>query len=107
MIEVATYYDLRAGIDLKKYRAWSNHVIDTILKAPGLVEFRAARNAGGSPQVRSTTVWRTLGDWANFNESTEWINIDAELRNKFGVNVNFIIWRPSPIVPKSLKPKRK
>jgi hypothetical protein len=51
-------------------------------------------------------VWKTLADWANFIETPEWQEINAGLRNNFAINISFAIWRPSPIVPKTLKAKK-
>ena len=107
MIEVTIYYDLLPGIDIEEYKKWAKYVIETNLKARGIIEFKAFRNAGGSPQVCSTTVWKTLGDWGKYAESKEFQEIDAVLRDKYATNVNMTIWRPSPIVPRAKRPKRK
>ena len=106
MIEVVTYWDFLPNIDMEEYQKWAKNAIETILSSKGVVEFSASRNIGGSPQVRSTAVWKTLADWANYAESPESQAIDAELRHKYATNVNIVIWRSSPIVPKPLKAKR-
>ena len=66
MIEVNMTYDFLPGIDQQAYGELARRAIATVLEAPGFVEFRANRNVLGSPQVRSSTVWRTLASliWA-------------------------------------------
>ena len=83
MIEVNATYDFLPGIDQQAYAEHAKKSIATILKFPGLVEIRAYRNMLGSPQVRVTTVWHTLADWAKFAESAEWRALAAELRTLF------------------------
>lgn len=103
MIEVNMTYDLLPGIDQQAYGEVATRAITMVLEAPGLVEFRASRNVLGSPQVRSTTVWRTLADWAKFTESSGWPPVEAGLRT-FVTNIQVHIWGPSPIVAEPLRP---
>ena len=39
-------------------------------KAPGLVEFRDQRGLMAPAQIRTTTVWQSMPDWANCTEGT-------------------------------------
>ena len=71
MIEVNTTWELIPHIDQEAYDEFAKKAIDAILKAPGLIEFRASRNMLGSPQVRSTTVWKSLTYWVKFVESPD------------------------------------
>ncbi len=71
MIEVNSTWDLYPNIDQEAYGDFAKKAIGTTLKASGLIEFRASRNMLGSPQVRSTYVFRNLADWAGFNDSDE------------------------------------
>ena len=103
MIEVNTTWELLPNIDQQAYGEWAKKTVGTILKAPGLVEFRAHRNILGSPQVRSTAVWQTLADWANYTDSNEWRALDAELR-AFAADIRIEIWGPSPVLPKPVHP---
>ena len=104
MIEAVLLYDLERGIDLQAYVAWAKKTIAAVLKAPGVVEYRALRNLMGSPQVRSITVFRTLADWEKFAESEVWKTAEMELRTKFAAVIHIELWGPSPIVPEPLKP---
>ncbi len=104
MIEVHYSYDTFPGIDQQAYGELVKKVVDVILKAPGLVEFRAQRNVLGSPLVRATSVWQTLTDWAKFEESAEYRAIAAEFRASYITNVRIEVWRPSPVVPEPLRP---
>jgi len=103
MIEVNTIWELLPNIDQEAYVEWAKETVRKILKAPGLVEFRAHRNILGSPQVRSTAVWQTLADWANYTDSNEWRVLDAELR-AFAADIRIEIWGPSPVLPKPVRP---
>jgi heme-degrading monooxygenase HmoA len=105
MIEVNMTYDFLPGIDQQAYGELARRAIATVLEAPGLVEFRASRNLLGSPQVRSSTVWRTLADWAKFSESSGWPALEAEFRT-FVTNIHVDIWGPSAIVAEPLRPSK-
>ncbi|MBN2266119.1 MAG: antibiotic biosynthesis monooxygenase [Candidatus Aminicenantes bacterium] len=104
MVESVLLYDLERGVDLQAYAAWAKKTIAAVLKAPGIVEFRAYRNILGSPQVRSISVWKTLADWANFGESDVWKAAEAELRTQFASVIRYEVWGPSPVAPEPLKP---
>ena len=103
MIEVTLSYAILSNIELEAYGEWAKKALEGILQAPGLVEFRANRNLLGDPQVRSTTVWRSLADWAKYNESNEWRALEEEARG-FISNIKVEIWGPSPIVPEPIRP---
>jgi heme-degrading monooxygenase HmoA len=103
MIEVTLSYGILPNIDQKAYGEWAKKTLGVILQSPGLVEFRANRNLLGDPQVRSTTVWKSLADWANYTDSDEWRALEEEARG-FVSNLQVEIWGPSPIVPEPLRP---
>lgn len=103
MIEVNMTYDLLPDIDQQAYGEFVKKAIATVLRAPGFVEFRANRNVLGSPQVRSTSVWQSLADWARFTESAEWQALELEFRT-FLTNLDVQIWGPSPLVSEPLRP---
>jgi hypothetical protein len=44
MIEVNTTWNFLPNIDQQAYGEWAAKTVGTMLKAPGLVEFRAHRN---------------------------------------------------------------
>lgn len=103
MIEIAMYFELLPGKDQKAYAELAKAVVAMALEAPGVVEVRGHRNMLGAPQVRFTTVWERLVDWATFNESKEWQEAWAEM-TPFLTNLRLEIWGPSPIVPEPLRP---
>ena len=105
MIEVNLSYDLLQGIDQKAYGEWALKAVGAVLKSPGLIEFRANRNILGSPQVRSTSLWRSLADWANYNETDEWRQLETEFRG-FITNLRVEIWGPSPVMPEPARPAK-
>ena len=49
MIEVNLSWDLLPNIDQQAYGEWATKTVGAILKAPGLVEFRAHRNIKNFP----------------------------------------------------------
>ena len=104
MTEVNLTYDFVPGFNQQTYQEWAKKAIGVVLQSPGLIEFRAHRNILGSPYVRTTTVWKTLIDWTNFAESSEWQKMETELRGAFATNVNVEIWGPSPVAPEPLRP---
>ena len=104
MFEVNLLYDFVPGIDRAEYLEWAKKTIGMVMQTPGLIEFRAQRNALGSPYIRTTTVWNTQADWVNFTESVNWQEIEAELRALYAVNIKVELWGPSPVVPEPLKP---
>jgi hypothetical protein len=105
MIEISLTYDFQPGIDQRAYVEYAKNLIGVIQQAPGLIEFRAHRNMLGSPQIRGTSVWQTLGDWVKFLESAKYQALEAELRS-FVTNLRTEIWGPSPVVPEPIRPGR-
>ena len=105
MIEVNKTYDLLPGIDQQAYGQAAQEMIRMMLQAPGIIEFRANRNMLGSPQVRITTLWETLADWAKFAESAERYALESELL-AFTTNINVQLWGSSPVVPEPLRPHK-
>jgi len=106
MIEVDKTYDLLPGIDRQAYVQVAQKGIRMMLQATGIVELRANRNLLGSPQVRLTTIWDTLADWAKFAESAERQALESELLT-FTNNINVELWGPSQIVSEPLRPNKK
>ena len=100
MIEVNIYFTLLPGKDQAAYANLAKAVIDMALEAPGIVEVKGHRNLLNAPQVRHTTVWKSLADWANFEESVEWQEAWAEM-NPYLSNIHIEIWGPSPMHPES------
>jgi heme-degrading monooxygenase HmoA len=104
MIEVDMRWDFLPGMDQEAYQAWAKKAIGTVLKSPGLVEFRAGRSMLAGPMVRVTTVWKTMADWANFDESEAWQALREEILDQYAQNISVEIWGPSPVVPEPLRP---
>ncbi len=106
MIEVCLLFNMYKDVDEDQYAAWAKKAIVPLLKSPGIVEFKAHRNILGTPQVRLTTIWKSLNDWAVFAESPAWPDLTGELSKKFAANIEMTIWRPSHIAPEPLRPAR-
>ena len=104
MIEVDMKWDFLPGVDQQAYQAWAKKAIGSVLQSPGIVEFRASRSMLGPPEVRATSVWKTMADWGNFDESATWQALKAELLDQYAQNLSVDIWGPSPVVPEPLRP---
>jgi heme-degrading monooxygenase HmoA len=103
MIEINIFFTLLPGRDQRAYEELAKAVVAMALEATGIIEVRGNRNMLGTPQVRFTTVWKSLVDWAKFNESKEWQDAWAEM-NPYLTDVVLEIWGPSPIVPEPMRP---
>lgn len=105
MIEVIQTYDLLPTADLAAYAGWAKRTAQAVLEQPGIKELRAHRNILGNPQIRTTTVWDSISDWARFADKA-WQEMEREL-SAFAVNYKVELWRPSPILPEPLRPSSK
>jgi heme-degrading monooxygenase HmoA len=106
MIEVCLLFNLYKDVNEDDYAAWAKKAIVPLLKSPGIVEFKAHRNILGTPQVRLTTTWNSLNDWARFAESSDWLRLMGELSKNFAADIEMTIWAPSPIAPGPLRPSK-
>lgn len=104
MIEVCLFFNFYKGVDEDSYSEWAKKAIVHLLKSPGIIEFKANRNLLGTPQVRLSTTWKSLGDWSKFGESEKWIELMGELSKNFATDIKMNIWGASPIAPGPLHP---
>ncbi|MCP4723998.1 MAG: hypothetical protein GY863_03125 [bacterium] len=104
MIEVNMTWRFLPKINHNDYVSWAKEANGIMIRASGLVEFRANRNLLGSPQVRITTVWEKLADWAEFNEGKDWQTQKSILLDRFAAEIKMDIWGPSEIVPEPIRP---
>lgn len=91
------------GPDVDAYKAWTSSAIERLLKAPGVVEFRAYRAVAGSGQVVATYEFKdvhTCGAWLD-DVSVRQVREELEA---LASNVTAEIWGPSPIVPEPIRP---
>jgi heme-degrading monooxygenase HmoA len=105
MIECDVTYDVLPGVDLKAYGAWAKKTAEAMARQPGVMEFRASRNVLGTPQVRTSVMWKSLAEWATFAESDVWRSVQAELRT-FATNIREELWGPSPVMPEPIRPSK-
>jgi hypothetical protein len=103
MIEVAFTYDFIPNFDVAAYTKVARDATQIMLSSKGFVEFRANRNMMGSPNVRRTSVWQSLSDYAVMSQSPEFQKVTQEFR-KFVTNIDVQIWGPSPISPDPIRP---
>jgi len=79
--------------------------IPTILKQPGVKEFRAYRNPyHTSPEVVVHIEFDTLTSWLNYVESEDYASTIADMKAVGCTNQSAEVWDASPIVPEPLKP---
>jgi len=103
MIEVAFTYDFIPNFDVAAYTKVARDATQIMLSSKGFIEFRANRNMMGSPNVRRTSVWQSLSDYAVMVQSPEFQKVTQEFR-KFVTNIDVQIWGPSPISPDPIRP---
>lgn len=79
--------------------------IPTVLKQPGLKEFRAYRNPSlTTPQVMVHTEWDSLGSWVQYVQSEAYATLMSDMRAVGCTNISAQVWDASPVVPEPLKP---
>jgi len=103
MVEVAFTYDFIPNFDVAAYTKVARDATQIMLSSKGFIEFRANRNMMGSPNVRRTSVWQNLSDYALMAQSHEFQKVTQEFR-KFVTNIDVQIWGPSPISPEPIRP---
>jgi hypothetical protein len=103
MIEADLSFDLLPNVDMKAYGEWVKKTVASVAKQPGMIEFRANRNIVGAPQIRTASVWQSLGDWSKFTEGSDWQSMLAELHG-FATNVKVDLWGSSPVMPEPVRP---
>lgn len=102
MIEVAFCYDFTPGYDENSYTDLVRRATSMMVEADGFVEFRAHRNMLGSPQVRRTSVWKSLKAWSKLAQTSEFQIITTEFSG-FVTHLDVQIWGPSPLTPEPIK----
>jgi len=80
MIEVAFTYDFIPNFDVAAYTKVARDATQIMLSSKGFIEFRANRNMMGSPNVRRTSVWQSLSDYAAMAQSPEFQKITQEFQ---------------------------
>ena len=103
MVEVAFTYDFIPNFDVVAYTKVARSATQIMLSSKGFIEFRANRNLMGSPNVRRTSAWQSLSDYAVMAQSPEFQKITEDFR-KFVTNIDVQIWGPSPISPEPIRP---
>ncbi len=79
--------------------------IPTVLKQPGVKEFRAYRNlTGTTPQVTIHTEFDTMASLGQYLESEEYGNVITDLRATGVTNITAQVWGASPVVPDPIRP---
>ena len=95
-----------SGEQLKAYGKKSKTVwIPTVLKQPGVKEFRAYRNPSlTSPQVTAHIEFDHMESLMQFLASDDYSMIIADFGATGVTNVSSEIWDGSPVVPEPLRP---
>ena len=99
-------WDLPPAEQLEKYSEKSrNHWIPTLLKQPGVKEYRVYRNPfHTTPQVTGHLEFDKMESWLKFIESKDYAEIISGLRSMGCTNLSAEVWDASPIIPEPLKP---
>lgn len=85
------------------YLKWSESAIKRTLAVPGVVEFRAYRQATGASQIVITYEFNDLAAWAAWDSKENVQQVLTELRT-LALNVKSELWGPSPVVPAPIRP---
>jgi heme-degrading monooxygenase HmoA len=102
MIEVAFTYNFHPGVDQQAYTRFAKRVTAMMVEAPGFIEFHAHRNLVGLPQVKRTSIWESLADWAALAEQPEFQKLTTEF-STYVRDLQVHFWGPSPISPEPIK----
>jgi len=79
--------------------------IPTILRQPGVKEFRAYRNPYHvTPDVVVHNEFDSLTSWLKFIESEDYANLVSDMRAVGCTNIAVEIWDASPVVPEPWRP---
>ncbi len=87
------------------YLPWTESAIRRTLEVPGVVEFRAYRPVTGGAEVAVTYEFADLSTWATWHDHENTQKVFDELRS-FTTNLTIELWKPSPVVPKPVRPMR-
>lgn len=83
------------------------HWIPTVLKQPGVKEFRGYRNpVGDRTKVMVETEFDSLADANQWLNSTDYARIKAELAQLGATDIEEATWDASPILPEALHPTK-
>lgn len=74
------------------YLRWVEEITKMFWEA-GCVGIRIHRNLLGAPQVRISSSWHSIEDWAKFAKSGKWQQALAVLRRNYATNVQIMMWR--------------
>jgi hypothetical protein len=90
---------------MEAYNAKSREWIGTVLKQPGLKEWRAFRNPFRvTPEVMAIQEFDSLSSCLAFIESEDYAKINAEMKAMGCTNYSVQLWGTSPIAPEPLRP---
>ncbi|MCB0743028.1 MAG: antibiotic biosynthesis monooxygenase [Ignavibacteriales bacterium] len=103
MVEVAFTYDFHPDMDEEAYKRVARKATALMVSAEGFIEIKANRNMLGSPNVRRSSVWDSMENWAKLAETPEFQKVTQEFR-KYVTNTNVNIWGASPYMPEPIKP---
>lgn len=81
MLAVDLTYNLSPKYDMDAYGAWARQSTEILKRQPGVLGFAGHRQVFGTPQVRTSLVWRCLEDWDNFTSSAGWQAMECQLRS--------------------------
>lgn len=91
---------------LEWYAARGSEWVPSVLRQPGVVEFRAYRNPlHASPEVMTHTEFTSMADLQAWLGSDEYRRIIGELHQVGCTNLTVAVWDSSPIVPEPRRPR--
>lgn len=98
-------WDLPPAERMEAYNEGAKVWISTVLKQPGVKEFRAYRNFyRTTPHVMTHTEFDSLESWLNFLKSDDYAAIVNDMLALGCTNLSAEVWDVSPVAPEPLKP---
>ncbi len=79
--------------------------IPTVLRQPGVKEFRGLRNAfHASPHAMAITEYDSLASALKFIETEEYVRLMESMRAAGCTNITVQLWDVSPVTPEPIRP---
>ena len=95
MIEVDMKWDFLPGVDQQAYQAWAKKAIGSGLQYAWHRRIPRQPEHAGPTEVPATSVWKTMADWGNFDESAH-AGAQGGILDQYAQNLSVDIWGPSP-----------
>jgi hypothetical protein len=98
-------WDLPPAEQRQVYDAKGPEWVEMVMRQPGVIQFRGFRNTfHTTPMAMIHLEFDSLASCMTFIESDDYAVLSAEMYATGVTNVSVQLWKPSPTVPRSLRP---